>query len=400
MKYNSGEARRPAVFVSSTCYDLKQIRHFIEDDLGYEAILSEYDSFPIDPDKDTINNCLRVVEQRADIMVLIVGGRYGYITDHGNKSITNLEYLRAKSKGIPIFVFVDRKVIDILPIWKKNKTADFSNVVDSSKIFEFVDLLRNKDSNWVHEFNTGKDIKNCLKKQLAYLVNDSLYLRRRLNKEGVSFKILQYSGKVFELSIEKPDFWEYLLFAAALKDNIEKLDDLRYDMKYGISFEKTVQYSEPQEILDFVELKCNELINRSRLLGIVINKAFQEAIGEPGKPGNAEYIIYVAEKLIEVYKSIHMWSLEFKNIVVPEVFQKLLDYASELSKSIIEDIEHFIEDYDKRINEAVNGLEESSKKESLSFSLTLRSPDMTKIDSEIHRLLSLLSTENIQSGMS
>lgn len=95
-----------------------------------------------------------------------------------------------------------------------------------------------------------------------------------------------------------------------------------------------------------------------------------------------------------------MWSLEFKNIVVPEVFQKLLDYASELSKSIIEDIEHFIEDYDKRINEAVNGLEESSKKESLSFSLTLRSPDMTKIDSEIHRLLSLLSTENIQSGMS
>lgn len=194
MKYNSGEARRPAVFVSSTCYDLKQIRQdirdFIEDDLGYEAILSEYDSFPIDPDKDTINNCLRVVEQRADIMVLIVGGRYGYITDHGNKSITNLEYLRAKSKGIPIFVFVDRKVIDILPIWKKNKTADFSNVVDSSKIFEFVDLLRNKDSNWVHEFNTGKDIKNCLKKQLAYLVNDSLYLRRRLNKEGVSFKIL------------------------------------------------------------------------------------------------------------------------------------------------------------------------------------------------------------------
>ena len=404
MKYNSGEARRPAVFVSSTCYDLKQIRQdirdFIEDDLGYEAILSEYDSFPIDPDKDTINNCLRVVEQRADIMVLIVGGRYGYITDHGNKSITNLEYLRAKSKGIPIFVFVDRKVIDILPIWKKNKTADFSNVVDSSKIFEFVDLLRNKDSNWVHEFNTGKDIKNCLKKQLAYLVNDSLYLRRRLNKEGVSFKILQYSGKVFELSIEKPDFWEYLLFAAALKDNIEKLDDLRYDMKYGISFEKTVQYSEPQEILDFVELKCNELINRSRLLGIVINKAFQEAIGEPGKPGNAEYIIYVAEKLIEVYKSIHMWSLEFKNIVVPEVFQKLLDYASELSRCIIEDIGHFIEDYDKRINEAVNGLEESSKKESLSFSLTLRSPDMTKIDSEIHRLLSLLSTENIQSGMS
>jgi len=85
MQYISGEARKPSIFVSSTCYDLKQIRQdireFIEADLGYEAILSEYDSFPIDSDKDTINNCLRVVEQRADIMVLIVGSRYGYITD-------------------------------------------------------------------------------------------------------------------------------------------------------------------------------------------------------------------------------------------------------------------------------------------------------------------------------
>ena len=46
MQYISGEARKPSIFVSSTCYDLKQIRQdireFIEADLGYEAILSEF----------------------------------------------------------------------------------------------------------------------------------------------------------------------------------------------------------------------------------------------------------------------------------------------------------------------------------------------------------------------
>lgn len=202
MQYISGEARKPSIFVSSTCYDLKQIRQdireFIEADLGYEAILSEYDSFPIDSDKDTINNCLRVVEQRADIMVLIVGSRYGYITDHGEKSITNLEYLRAKAKGIPIFVFIDQKVSNILPVWKKNKEMNFSDIVDSEKIFEFVDTLRNKDSNWVYEFNTGQDIIKCLKNQLAYLVNDSLCLRKHFSKEGVSPKVLKYSGRVFD----------------------------------------------------------------------------------------------------------------------------------------------------------------------------------------------------------
>lgn len=394
MKYNTGLAQRPAIFVSSTCYDLKQIRQnirdFIEDDLGYEAILSEYDSFPIDPDKDTIDNCLRVVEERADILVLIVGGRYGYVTNHGEKSITNLEYLRAKSKGIPVFVFIDQNILNVLPIWKKNSTVDFSEIVDSPRIFDFVDTLRNKDSNWIHEFNSGKDIINCLKKQLAYLVNDCLCLRNHFHREGISPKVLQYSGRVFEIAVEKPDFWEYLLFAAALKDNLGRLDDLRYDMKYGISFRNAVLYDEPKEIIDFVQTKCSELVNRTSILSKILNDAFQEAIGAPGTPGNDEYIIYVAEKLIEVYKSVHEWSLEFKNIIVPDEFQNLMLYSSQLSLSVIEDIENFISDYDVRINEAVLGINDKSEKRVLSFNLTLRCPDISKIESEIQNIVDIL----------
>lgn len=391
MKYNTGLAQQPAIFVSSTCYDLKQIRQnirdFIEDDLGYEAILSEYDSFPIDPDKDTIDNCLRVVEERADILVLIVGGRYGYVTNHGEKSITNLEYLRAKSKGIPVFVFIDQNILNVLPIWKKNSTVDFSEIVDSPRIFDFVDTLRNKDSNWIHEFNSGKDIINCLKKQLAYLVNDCLCLRKHFHREGISPKVLQYSGRVFEIAVEKPDFWEYLLFAAALKDNLGRLDDLRYDMKYGISFRNAVLYDEPKEIIDFVQTKCSELVNRTSILSKILNDAFQEAIGAPG---NDEYIIYVAEKLIEVYKSVHEWSLEFKNIIVPDEFQNLMLYTSQLSLSVIEDIENFISDYDVRINEAVLGINDKSEKRVLSFNLTLRCPDISKIESEIQNIVDIL----------
>ena len=394
MKYALEEARRPSIFVSSTCYDLKQIRQdireFIEEDLGYEAILSEYNSFPIDPDRDTINNCLRVVEQRADIMVLIIGNRYGYITDRGEKSITNLEYLRAKAKGIPIFVFIDQKISNMLPVWQKNKEMDFSSIVDSNKIFEFVEKVKDKDSNWVHEFNTGKDIIKCLRKQLAYLVNDSLCLRKHFSKEKVSPKVLKYSGRVFELVVEKPDLWEYLLFAEVLKENLNKLDDLRYDMKYGISFERTVCFENPIEILDYVRAKNKELIRKNEILCVVLNEALKEALGEPGVPGDAEYIIYVAEKLIEVYRSDHFWTLDFKCVSVPEMFEKLIEYASELSKSIIEDIENFIDDYDKRINELAYGLEDISEKMVVSFKLELRSPDMTRIDSEIRRLEEIL----------
>ena len=67
----------PTVMVSSTFYDLKQIRadigHFLKDDLGYTSLLSELPSFPIDPNKDTIENCRKRVEESADILILIIG---------------------------------------------------------------------------------------------------------------------------------------------------------------------------------------------------------------------------------------------------------------------------------------------------------------------------------------
>ena len=62
----------------------------------------------------------------------------------------------------------------------------------------------------------------------------------------------------------------------------------------------------------------------------------------------------------------------------------------ELSKSIIEDIENFIDDYDKRINELSYGLEDISGEKVVSFNLELRSPDMNKIDAEIKRLGKIL----------
>jgi hypothetical protein len=166
------QARIPSVFVSSTSYDLDQMRadlkEFIER-LGYDAVLSEYSSFPIDPDLKTVENCLRAVDRRADIFVLVVGGRYGSQTDEG-KSITNLEYLRARFKEIPIYVFVTKSILHILPVWKNNPDADFKSVVDSPKLFKFIDELMNSEKVWVYPFERVQDIIGVLKTQLAYLL--------------------------------------------------------------------------------------------------------------------------------------------------------------------------------------------------------------------------------------
>ena len=157
--------------VSSTFYDLRQIRddlrQFIEG-LGYRPLLSEHPSFPIDPDATTIENCRRRVEQDADVLVLVIGGRYGSIDATPNKSVTNLEYTSARHKRIPIYVFIDPQVLALLPLWKRNQAADFSEQVDSPRLFEFIEHVRTIDAVWMNEFRIACDITDALRTQFAY----------------------------------------------------------------------------------------------------------------------------------------------------------------------------------------------------------------------------------------
>ncbi len=88
------------IFISSTCYDLSQIRADLFDfitEIGHLPILSEYENFPINPSINTIDNCIEAVKKNADLFVLIVGNRYGSVIESG-KSITNTEFLAAKKK--------------------------------------------------------------------------------------------------------------------------------------------------------------------------------------------------------------------------------------------------------------------------------------------------------------
>src|SRR5579862_8593331 len=120
------DGKNPAVMVSSTFYDLRQLRvdlfDFIESELGYRALISEHSSFPIDPDASTIENCRQRVQRDADILILIIGGRYGSVESKSQKSVTNLEYLTARAKGIPIYAFVEKSIITLGSVWEANPT--------------------------------------------------------------------------------------------------------------------------------------------------------------------------------------------------------------------------------------------------------------------------------------
>lgn len=97
---------RVNIFVSSTCYDLSQIRDDLKRciiELGHNPILSELKDFPVDPKKSNSENCINAINNEADIFVLIIGDRYGSVLETG-KSITNTEFIAALSKKVFLFI--------------------------------------------------------------------------------------------------------------------------------------------------------------------------------------------------------------------------------------------------------------------------------------------------------
>lgn len=385
---SAGIGRTPSIFISSTCYDLNQIRAdlklFIEQ-LGFDSILSEYNSFPIDPDLDTVDNCLRVVQERADILILIIGGRYGYETKNG-KSITNLEYLSAKAKGIPIYVFVAKPILSILKLWKDNPNGNFNSVVDSPKLFEFVETLRGIDNIWVNGFENAQEIADTLRKQLAYLFYDSLCVRKRIKSSKLSPKLLRLRGEALKLVIEKPDAWEYRLFGKVFEDGLKEAYDIRRDLKYGIQFKPGKRFSDVHEILNWMITKFNALTRISSGLSSLINNALNEAVGALGEPGDADKIVYVAEKVVEAYRNTIEWTLDFKSVDVEDNWQELISRASNFSETIISDLEGYCDQYNRKLADTLKLLAEQDKTIEVDLILTLKAPDINGYMEELNRL--------------
>lgn len=126
-----GSCKRMRVFVSSTVYDLLDIRAELDQllrDLGVSPVMSDekLSEFNVPFDANSIEACLLNIES-CDAVIFVLDKRYGpTLGKHGfdDVSATHLEYRHAKRHSKPIFFYVrDRLEADYI-IRKKNKEAD------------------------------------------------------------------------------------------------------------------------------------------------------------------------------------------------------------------------------------------------------------------------------------
>lgn len=385
-----GVRHNPSVFVSSTCYDLKQVREdlkdFFEDNYGFQTILSEFDSFPVDPCKGTFENCIENVDKAADIFVLIIGNRYGYVMENG-KSITNLEYLHAKAKGIPIYVFVNKQLYDNMKIWRSNRNADFSGLVDNAQLFEFVSGIYDESEQWIYTFDSVREIKMALKHQLRLIFCDGLTLQKIVGDSYNRILNKDIPSNAVRVFIEKPYAWEYKFLACVLKGEFDKLQTQRWDFKYSV-YSSHISNLEPSELIDDVSEKMHEMIGLTNILSTLLNSALQDAIGDPGIPSDLDMMLYVSKQIATIYKRMIEWGLYFKSIHTDENFKRLLQLLYELPAFVMKQIDDFVEELYEEITEIPDVDDGMERK--IHLMCTLSVANIAEINEEIQRLSNIL----------
>jgi hypothetical protein len=347
--------KAPAVFVSSTFYDLKQIRADLRDfitHLGLIPIISEFNSFPIDPSVSAVENCLKVVDQSADIFVLIISGRYGTVKDQ-HRSVTNMEYLKARAKGIPIYVFIDKAVLYVLALWTANPQSDFSAVVDSPKLFEFVTSVRSTDAVWTLPFETAQDIIEGLRKQFAYLFMDALGFRQRVMSVPLPPQLANLTGTSLRLVLERPSYWEHQLFANTFVEEIKRVKEHDWDVQYDIILGPGPNLNDGGEVFTWISKQISEAERIVHTFANLINTALPDALGPSGVSGDPVKIVYISRRLADGYKATLDWAREAKRISVPDEYQKIVSIVGRFLSKATKDLEDSSENLLERLNEGI-----------------------------------------------
>lgn len=323
------------IFVSSTCYDLTQIRTDLEEYLinaGHRPILSDAETFPIDPDIGTLENCLSNVES-CDIFILIIGHRYGYVTNEGI-SITHSEYLYAKKLQKPIYIFINKPLITMFGIWQGNKDIEYSHV-DSTKVFEFVEEVREKDKKWCFQFEKAQDVKSILKLQFSNLLKRTLDKNKRFAVNDIPKYFDSLSPEAINIALKKGELYEARFFSQLLKDEIDKYESLKLDLDFRIIYSSNnMEINNREEFIDWTtqNLLPNHLITS---ISNLYQQAYPLFYGIPGQPSDLKGLYYVAHSIAKIFMEMIKWCIRIRSTEVgDEYLQSRDDYADILSTPI------------------------------------------------------------------
>jgi hypothetical protein len=165
---------KPRIFVSSTYYDLRTVRddldRFIRE-IGYEPVRHERGHISYGKEEKPEEYAYREIDF-CDVVVCVVGGRFGTTSSDGSSSITQKELKSAVERGKQVYVFVEDSVHHEHRHYLANKAVSGVRytAVDNIKIHEFLEeIYALPKGNPIFPFSVSADITRVLREQWSGL---------------------------------------------------------------------------------------------------------------------------------------------------------------------------------------------------------------------------------------
>lgn len=199
-----------SIMVASTVYDIRPLLRQVFGILtgyGYDVMMSDRLTVPVDPRKHNFESCIRAVE-KCDLFFGIITPAYGTgISESDKRSITHMELLKSIELNKPRFMLCDQAVIASrvllnglafngqrlkgskgrigLELVSKSVLKDLRTIdMLEAALREDVDL-DDRTNHWVSEFESEMDVLNYIATMFDPVGKNREFLDDMIRVKGV-----------------------------------------------------------------------------------------------------------------------------------------------------------------------------------------------------------------------
>lgn len=274
----------PRVFISSTYYDLKQVRNNIGDfikGLGYEPIMHEKSGVAYTQSTPLENDCYNELST-CDIVICILGNHFGSKSSENDLSITMNELETAIKHKKKIYVFISNDVFIENRTYEINKdNGTFKSAyTDDIKIHEFICSLNAKANTYlvVTPFENTEQIVQTLRAQFAGLFQNLLSREASLTEAKTAYDLQRTADEIKTLiqtlDVEQSDFFKKFnntIFAS--NQVIKRIQNHLGMMKSSFFANDLKALDEFMNLIGFTASEVDDLIDDKRKY---VNSSYSE----------------------------------------------------------------------------------------------------------------------------
>jgi hypothetical protein len=163
-------------------------------------------------------------------------------------------------------------------------------------------------------------------------------------------RIAKSDEQVAMLLSERPNGWEYLLYAGAMCAGVERLETKYSD--YSISYAPRLGIMiHSEELLHFAQSQLGELqVMVGTLNRILDPQVMEDVLGPLGVSGEPDRVLHGASRLVRIYEDMLLWAERIRGMAMPSEYREAVELLAQMAGQPIGELRDFVHRFGDQID--------------------------------------------------